>query len=379
MSGGSISTMLRKLCSRSIRSGNHLVSRQLSTFQEPAPLRPAVSPSDLDQFDFLSENILPKIRDHIAKNSDEKTPIRIFKSFDELKSMTSHPVNLPNDPLSNEDLLNEIDLLLKYSPRSGKSRFVDKLYSGSDGITQFATLLLSVINQNCHTFNSSQMLSVIEDITVKNLCKVFYKSDESPRGGVFMPGGAYSNMMAFRLARDKYHPSILTDGTTDSVPIVLTSDQSHYSVATAIGQLGIGTNNVIKLETNSNGTINIENCHQVIQELMTENKKPFILSCNAGSTVLGAFDDFKAINEICQQYDIWMHVDACWGGGAAFARDSDPEMNALMDGIELADSIAFDSHKLLSTGLLCGCLMVKDEAYLFKSCQPPNAKYVFKH
>merc|ERR1719242_130204 len=291
--------------------------------------------------------------------------------------MTTNPIDLPSGPLSDEDLLKEIDLLLTYSPRSGKSRFVDKLYSGSDGITQFATFLLSILNNNCHTFNSSQILSVVEDITVKNLCKVFYKSDESPRGGVFMPGGAYSNMMAFRLARDKYHPSISTDGTTDTLPIVLTSDQSHYSVATAIGQLGIGTNNVLKLETNSDGTINIDNCRRVIEGLVKENKKPFILSCNAGSTVLGAFDDFKAIHDICQQHDIWMHVDACWGGGAAFARDSDSGMNALVDGIEFADSISFDSHKLLSTGLLCGCLLVKDEAYLFKSCQPPNAKYLF--
>lgn len=351
--------------------------RKLSTIQEITPFRNALSGSDLEQFDFLSDSILPKIRNHIAKNSEESTPIRIQKTFDEIKSELTNPVHLPNEPISNESLSNEVDLLLKYSPRSGKSRFVDKLYSGSDGITQFATFLLSVLNNNSHTFNSSQILSVVEDVTIKNLCKVFYKSDDSPRGGVFMPGGAYSNMMAFRLARDKYHPSILSDGTANTVPIVLTSDQSHYSVATAVGQLGIGTNNVRKLETNSDGTINIDNCRQVVEELIKVDSKPFILSCNAGSTVLGAFDDFKALSAICREFDIWMHVDGCWGGGSAFARETNPAMGELVDGIELADSISFDSHKLLSTGLLCGCLLVKDESYLYKSCQPPNAKYLF--
>jgi len=177
--------------------------------------------------------------------------------------------------------------------------------------------------------------------------------------------------------------SISTDGATASdinhTPIVLTSDQSHYSVMTAVGQIGIGSNNVIKLKTNSNGTICIDECYKVIEGLIKENKKPFILSCNAGTTVLGAFDDFKAIKEICSKYDIWMHVDGCWGGAAAFCRDTENNHNlsSLVDGIEFADSIAYDAHKLLSVGLLCGCLLVKDEAYLFKSCEPPNAKYLF--
>jgi len=144
-----------------------------------------------------------------------------------------------------------------------------------------------------------------------------------------------------------------------------------------MGHIGIGFQNVIKLKTNKNGKMDIDNAYNVIEQLIKENKKPFVLSCTAGTTVFGAFDDFKEISKICKKYDIWMHVDGCWGGAAAFNRESDDALSSLVDGIECADSIAFDSHKLLSTGLLCGCLLVRNEEYLFKSCEPPNAKYLF--
>ena len=165
-------------------------------------------------------------------------------------------------------------------------------------------------------------------------------------------------------------------------------------------QIGIGSNNVIKLETCLDGTIDMDKCVQRIEELVSLNKKPFVFSCNAGSTVLGAFDDFRAIARVCRQYDIWMHVvcslypsvhahgvctgllfcaeqDACWGGSAVFARDRCPQLVALFDGVEEADSLAYDAHKFISTGILCGCLLVKDESYLLQSCEPPNAQYLF--
>ena len=235
------------------------------------------------------------------------------QSFQELKSMVSHPDNLPDEPISDEQLMHEVDLVLKYTMRTGHARFVDKLYSGSDAITQFATMLLSVVNNNCHTYHSSQILTIIEEITISNLCKLFFSGCDYPKmGGIFMPGGSYSNMMSLRMARDKYFPSIRAKGllsAEDPMPVVLCSNQSHYCITTTCGQIGIGTDNVVKLETNMNGTVNIERSIPVIEELFAQNKRPFVWSCTAGSTVHGAFDDFNAIAELCRKYDMWMHVD----------------------------------------------------------------------
>lgn len=356
--------------------------RCLSTNLKSNLNRSSIHPNDIEQFDGLQAKILPKIRKFIEKNSDENVAICNHKSFDELQSILSSKNGelLDDDKMiSDDNIMDIIDLIFDYSPRTQKSRYVDKLYCGSDAISQYATYILSIINNNCHTYHSSQILTLIEDITIRNLCKIFYKQNDKPYGGVFFPGGAYSNMMAFRLARDKYFPSISSDGPYCNFNgIVLTSDQSHYSVMTSISQIGIGSNNVLKLETNNDGTINIEKCKLMIQHLINnENKKPFILSCNAGTTVFGAFDDFIAISNICKEYDIWMHVDGCWGGAVVFGRDNNKICNKLVNGIEFADSISFDAHKLLSTGLLCGCLLVKDEKYLYESCAPPNAKYLF--
>mmetsp|Transcript_10117 Transcript_10117/g.15339 ORF Transcript_10117/g.15339 Transcript_10117/m.15339 type:complete len:551 (-) Transcript_10117:113-1765(-) len=350
--------------------------------------RAAINPNDVENFDFLTSSILPKVRQFIAENADEDVPICNYKTFEELQKLMAPytgdgSFELPQQPVSDDQLLNEIDLLLKYSPRSGKARYADKLYSGSDAITQCASYLMQVINNNSHTYNSSQVLTIVEQATIRSLCKVFFGANApSTSGGVFLPGGAYSNTLAFRLARDRYFPSITTDGVSSGggggpIPTVLVSDQSHYSASTAATHLGIGSNNVRKLQTNDNGTINLEQCVATIEQLLAENRKPFVLSCNSGTTVFGAFDDFSELAKVCAQYDIWFHVDGCWGGAAAFAVDSNAQCASLMRGVEQADSIAFDAHKLLSSGLLCGCLMVKDESYLYRSCEPPNAKYLF--
>eukprot|EP01084_Bolivina_argentea_P159859 278428_1 len=366
---------------RLLRRVSNLQYYQFRSFsvQNGPDNRTSVCPNDLEQFEFLSSTILPKIKEHINANQNEAIPISTNISFHELKSIVSYPETLPNEPVSIDTLMYEIDLILKHSPRSSKSRFIDKLYSGSDSITQYASFLLSVINNNTQTYKSAQILNVLENITIRNLCEVFYKQTSDPYGGLFMPGGAYSNMMAIRLARDKYFPTISSHGLQplEYNPIVLTSDQSHYSIMTAVAQVGIGTNNVIKVETHHNGTMNIGSCVAVIEQEIQNQQKPFMLSCTAGTTVLRAFDDFKAIREICDKYDIWMHVDGCWGGAATFCGDTNDRLNKLVDGIELADSISFDAHKLLSTGLLCGVLLVKDENYLLNSCTPPNASYLF--
>jgi len=347
---------------------------------EQLTARSSTFPDDVEQFDFLSEEIIPRIREHTKLNADGDVPICLDKPFHEMKAMVNHSDILPERPISDEQLMKEIDLVLKYSMRTGHSRFVDKLYSGSDAITQFATMLLSVVNNNCHTYHSSQILTVIEEITISNLCRLFFAGRDYPKmGGIFMPGGSYSNMMALRSARDKYFPSIRAEGTHPDgpTPVILCSSNSHYCITTTCGQIGIGTNNVVKLETNLDGSVNVEKSIPVIEGLFAQNKRPFVWSCTAGTTVHGAFDDFTAISEICKKHDMWMHVDACWGGSAVFGKEDSEQVAALFEGIENADSIAYDAHKFISTGLLCGCLLVKDESFLYDSCEPPGAKYLF--
>jgi glutamate/tyrosine decarboxylase-like PLP-dependent enzyme len=89
--------------------------------------------------------------------------------------------------------------------------------------------------------------------------------------------------------------------------------------------------------------------------------------------VRGAFDPVNEIAEICKKYKIWLHVDAAWGGGLIFSQ----KHRAKLNGIERADSIVINPHKLLAVPQQCSLLLVKDKEILHQ-CHSKNAEYLFQ-
>lgn len=62
----------------------------------------------------------------------------------------------------------------------------------------------------------------------------------------------------------------------------------------------------------------------------SEGALPFMVSATAGTTVIGAFDPLEQIADLCQKYNLWMHVDAAWGGGALMSK----KYRTLLKGVE---------------------------------------------
>ncbi|KAB0396848.1 hypothetical protein E2I00_016268 [Balaenoptera physalus] len=95
-----------------------------------------------------------------------------------------------------------------------------------------------------------------------------------------------------------------------------------------------------------------------------EGAVPFLVSATSGTTVLGAFDPLEAVADVCQRHGLWLHVDAAWGGSVLLSQTH----RHLLNGIQRADSVAWNPHKLLSAGLQCSALLLRDTSasYLFQ-------------
>jgi len=85
--------------------------------------------------------------------------------------------------------------------------------------------------------------------------------------------------------------------------------QGHYSVKKGAHWLGIGTDNVVPVKTDSHGQMMPSDLICSIEQTIAEGKKPFFVSATAGTTVLGAFDPLEQLADICQHYGLWLHVD----------------------------------------------------------------------
>lgn len=84
--------------------------------------------------------------------------------------------------------------------------------------------------------------------------------------------------------------------------------------------LGLGMDNVYLVKADANGKMCPKHLEQEIQRAKEENALPFMVCLTAGTTVLGAFDPIPEVADICEKHQLWLHVDAAWGGGALVSR-----------------------------------------------------------
>jgi glutamate/tyrosine decarboxylase-like PLP-dependent enzyme len=142
----------------------------------------------------------------------------------------------------------------------------------------------------------------------------------------------------------------------------------------AANVLGIGFDNVIKVACDSDGRMRCDKLLEEIERTKMNSQIPFCVVATSGTTVRGAFDPVKEIAEICSDQDLWLHVDAAWGGSCLFST----KHRNLMNGIELADSVCWDAHKMMGVPLVCSAFLIKRPEILRKVCSHGNvAHYLF--
>ena len=95
---------------------------------------------------------------------------------------------------------------------------------------------------------------------------------------------------------------------------------------------------------------------RLINERIQLGHRPFFVNCTEGTTVVGAFDPIQPIADICEKYDIWFHIDAAWGGGCLLSR----KYKHKLAGIERAQSVTWNPHKLMGTLLQCSTVHFKE-------------------
>lgn len=87
-----------------------------------------------------------------------------------------------------------------------------------------------------------------------------------------------------------------------------------------------------------------------------EGYTPFYVNAGAGTTVLGSYDPFPGIAVVCKAHNLWFHVDGSWGGSVAFSENH----NWRLKGVELADSMTVNPHKMLGVPMTCSFLLTPD-------------------
>lgn len=174
-------------------------------------------------------------------------------------------------------------------------------------------------------------------------------------GGILTHGGSLANLTALLAARAKADPDAWMKGIDPNL-VILAPEESHYSIARSISIMGMGSNAVISVPTTHNKVMIPDELPALYRKTLEEGKKVMALTASACTTATGLYDPLDEIGHFCQENNIWFHVDGAHGASALLSHTN----NYLLKGVEKADSIIWDAHKMLRTSALCAAVLFKD-------------------
>jgi|EP00982_Pelagococcus_subviridis_P006640 glutamate decarboxylase len=328
------------------------------------------------------EELAPKLtqyhRDSIKGDERVHSKLQSPEELAATFAAAGAPIDLAEGdaPATEEQLALAVQAVMDNSVRSSHPMFLNQLYAGVDVVALAGEWTASALNANVHTFEVAPVLTEIEKAVLAKTARMWLNKPGSkttpPHDGLLVPGGSLANMYSMILARDRAEPEAKTKGASGNL-VAFCSEQSHYSYKKSAMVMGLGMDNMIKVKCDQSGAMIPAELEKAVQEAKSRGKVPFYVGTTAGSTVLGAFDDYEGCADVCEKHDMWMHVDGAWGGAAALS----PTRRHNLQGANRADSFCWNPHKMLGLPLQCSIFVTKQPGALSKA-NAAQADYLFQ-
>ncbi|XP_048262347.1 histidine decarboxylase isoform X2 [Bombus terrestris] len=236
-----------------------------------------------------------------------------------------------------------------------------------------ADMLADAINCLGFTWASSPACTELETIVMNWLGKMIGLPDKflhcpggSGGGGVIQTTASEATLVCLLAARTRAIRDV-QQNEPDRLPaeinsrlVAYCSDQAHSSVEKA-GLIGLVRMKYI--ESDNELSMRGEALLEAITHDRAAGLLPFFVCATLGTTGACAFDNLKEVGLVCEQNGLWLHVDAAYAGSAFVC----PEFRGWLQGIEYADSIAFNPSKWLMVHFDCTAMWVKSSQALHRT------------
>lgn len=176
--------------------------------------------------------------------------------------------------------------------------------------------------------------------------------------GFLTSGGTLAMLTALLGARARKLGSDSVRAGTEPRWAVITSEEAHYCAGRAVHVMGWGSDGLLRIPVDSRFRIRTDLLDQAHEDAVARGRTPVALVGSACTTSTGSYDDLHALADFCQRRGLWFHVDGAHGAAVAFCEELRPRIA----GIERADSVILDFHKLLLTPALATAVLFRDPA-----------------
>ncbi|MDH3631857.1 MAG: pyridoxal-dependent decarboxylase [Gammaproteobacteria bacterium] len=317
-----------------------------------------MTPEDFRQ---AGHDLIDWIADY--RSNLEQRPVRAQVNPGEIRH--SFPVSAPETPQSPEQLLNELEqrvlpgLTLVQHPMH---------YGWFPSNASLASVLGDIASSGLGTlgisWESCPALTEVEEVVCDWMRQLTGLSDNWE--GCIQDTASTSCLTSLLLARERASDYAQNHGglqATDQPLVVYTTAEAHSSVVKAALLAGFGSDNLRMVAMDPEKcSMQAESLAQMVAADIAAGCIPAAVIASVGSTGITAFDPVAEIAEITTRHNIWLHVDAAMAGSAMLL----PECRYLWEGVEAADSIAWNPHKWMGTILDCSLMYVRDVQHLVR-------------
>jgi len=185
----------------------------------------------------------------------------------------------------------------------------------------------------------------------------------STGGGVIQDTASSASLCAVLAARERATKFESNRHGCNGKLVAYTSTQAHSSIEKDVQIAGLGRDQLRLIPVDQHFAMPPEALVQQIEKDRSAGLMPCFVCATVGTTSSNAIDPVAEIGRICRENNLWLHVDAAMSGTAALC----PEFRHFQNGLELADSYAFNPHKWMFTNFDCDCFWVADRAVLIKT------------
>ena len=234
-------------------------------------------------------------------------------------------------------------------------RFFGWVHGSGTPMGMMADMLASGLNP--HMAGFQQAPKFVEEQVLAWLAELM--GFPAGTSGVFESGGSMANILGLVVARHaKAGISVREQGTQNmEKPLVIyCSAEVHGWAQKGVELLGIGNRHLRRIPVDARYRMDLAQLETALEADQANGFRPICVIGTAGTVNTGATDDLRGIHRICRAHDLWFHVDGAFGALAKLS----PALRATVDGMEEADSLAFDLHKWASQPFECAVTLVRD-------------------
>lgn len=308
-------------------------------------LQKAYSP---EHFRKLGHRLVDQLADHLeAQLHNENTPTLAWHIPEDERSFWS-------DFMKHGDETKLFAQILKRTTSVHNPKCIGHQVTPTAPITALTAMMGALLNNGMAIYEMGMAPSAIERIVTDLLCKKIGYTMEAR--GFLTSGGTLANLTALLSARKAKVTSDIWNQGHDQTLGIMVSEQAHYCVDRAAKIMGLGEKGIRKIPVAPKFMMDIALLESEYQRATENGIQVFAIVGSAPSTATGVYDDLKAIGTFAKKHDLWFHVDGAHGGAAIFSE----KYRFTVAGIEQADSVVIDGHKMMMLPTITTALLFRN-------------------